>query len=177
MQCGQVCGQHTISFLGPWGVHIAGPESGLNMSHGNVMVKRSQRRHKDSSSVTLHEDEVRFLHSQIFIESGYGARRKGGERLVWPHQIQVGIGSNLKNVQHLVQHLAMLCGNTDSAPKTRIAAKSQDYRREFDGFRTRTEYDRDFHVFCSWGARRTVVTISPPQRQPLTSFNFLLSTA
>jgi hypothetical protein len=43
----------------------------------------------------------------------------------------------------------MLRSDADAALKVQIAAKSQDYRGKLDGFRTRTKYDRDFHMLAS----------------------------
>ena len=57
-----------------------------------------------------------------------------GQVLVWPHQIEVPVRLQLKQLENLGQHLAVLPGDADLAVETRPARQSLEDRRKLDGF-------------------------------------------
>ena len=83
--------------------------------------------------------------------------RQVAERLAGAHQVEVGIGRDAEERQHLVEHLAVLRGGEDAHVAEPFRAQAVDHRRELHGFRPRAECDRDLgaaiHGACE-GARR-----------------------
>src|SRR5690606_38324196 len=67
-------------------------------------------------------------------ESG---EQRGGqrvERLVGPHQIEVVVGHAPGNLEHLVEHPAMLSADAYPADEARVPRQGVDQRNQFDRF-------------------------------------------
>jgi hypothetical protein len=64
--------------------------------------------------------------------------------LVVLHQIEIHIRSDSKHLKHLIQHFAMLSGNTNIRLEVRALLCQKDQRTKLDRLRTRTKYVSDF---------------------------------
>ena len=68
-----------------------------------------------------------------------------GEILVIAHHIQVEVGRNREQVQHLVQHASMLGGDADSRLNAGGISQGLDDRRHLDGFRPGSKNTQHTH--------------------------------
>ena len=59
-----------------------------------------------------------------------------GQALVGAHQIQIDVGMDVENFQHLVEHLPVLCGDAHQRFHPRRFRQGLYNRRHFYGFRT-----------------------------------------
>ncbi len=62
-----------------------------------------------------------------------------------PHEIQIEVWLNSKQVKNLIKHLPMLCSYTDFYIEIRVFQEGFHHRRHFDGFWTRSENQKNLH--------------------------------
>ena len=65
------------------------------------------------------------------------------EALVRAHHREIVVGHNLRDIEHLVQHRAVLPGRDDHRRKARVVAQQVDQREELDRLRPGAEDDRN----------------------------------
>jgi hypothetical protein len=137
--------EHSVCLLWPRRLEVACAQPGFDVPNGNVMVKGSQRRAKNSGSVTLYEHQVWFLDRKILIHRLNGAGRQICQRLIGAHQIEVCVWFDLKNLQHLIKHLPVLTGYADVADDPLFALQCDNHRSQLDGLGASAENNRYFH--------------------------------
>ena len=59
------------------------------------------------------------------------------------HHVEIEIGHQAENRQHLIQHFAVLRRHANRDVEVAVVAQLTDYAREFDGFGTRPEHEQD----------------------------------
>ena len=57
------------------------------------------------------------------------------------HEVQVYVRGDLKQLQHLIQHLSVLRGDADDGLQRRCGLQRMNERRHFDGLRTSPKDD------------------------------------
>ena len=137
--------QRAIGFFRPGRLKVPTAEARLNVANGYLPIKSRERGAQHCSRVALHKNQIRCLGSQVTIQSLQGPGGQAGQGLAWPHQIQVNVRLNAKDLQHLIQHLPMLRRHTDPALKARVLSDRQDDRGQFDSLRPGAEDNADFH--------------------------------
>ncbi len=65
------------------------------------------------------------------------------EGLIRPHQVEIVIGVDVERLEHLVEHGAMLGGDTDLDLQGGVRAQPQDNGAELDSLRPGSEYEED----------------------------------
>ena len=75
--------------------------------------------------------------------TGEALAGNGGEGLPGFHNVEVIVRRQAEDVEHRVQHLTVLGGNTAQALHTLPARELLDQRRHLDGLRPGTEYGHD----------------------------------
>ena len=110
------------------------------MTYGYLLIKSSQCGCHARSRIAVNQHEVRLRLLQDRTHSG---QHTGGyviEVLSLFHDIQIVIRMNIENMQHLIQHLPMLPGNTyDRIENVGILLELLDKRSHFDGLWTSAE--------------------------------------
>ena len=91
----------------------------------------------------MDDDDVGRVLRQITVYRHDRPGRQSGERLVGLHQVQVRIRGDSEDLQHLIEHLAMLAGDTDVRLEFRMLLQFQHQGTELDGLRPGTEDERD----------------------------------
>ena len=140
--------QLAVHFLRIGGIFIARTQPCLHMSHRNLRIEGCQRPRKGSRSIAMHQNHIGlgFLHNRL-----QAHQRTGGnivQRLAAGHNIQVVVRLNAEKLQHLVQHFAMLGGNSHNGLNIfGIFAHLQYQRTHFNRFRAGTENSHQFKFF------------------------------
>mgnify|MGYP001824042190 CR=1 FL=1 len=86
-----------------------------------------------------------FFGVEGFAQAGDQAREQFIKCLVFLHNIEINVGRDPRNVQHLVQHLAMLGGNAHPGLNGWLAFQRVDDRKHLDRFRPRPENRHNLH--------------------------------
>src|SRR5690606_6424875 len=70
------------------------------------------------------------------------------ERLVRLHRVKINVGCDAGDVEHLVEHIAMLRGHAHTHVDA-LAAQRVNDRKHFDRFRTSPENSHDYKMLCT----------------------------
>jgi hypothetical protein len=116
------------------------------VSHAAARVERSQRRGGHGCGVPLDQNPV----GPLVFEDGLQAREHAGcdvrRRLVVLHEVQVVVRPDLKNTQHLVEHVAVLGRDADAADDAvGVALELADDGSQLYRLRAGAEHREDFH--------------------------------
>ena len=84
-------------------------------------------------------DKVHYL-----ADAGQQPRGELVEGLVRQHQVEIMVGSDRKQLKHLIEDTAMLGGDADAQIDCRAFPQFGNDRRHLDGFRPRSEYRNHF---------------------------------
>jgi hypothetical protein len=164
MNGSEAAGEHAIHFFRERLRKIAGAQSRLNVTDRNAGVKRGQSSIESSRGIALHEDDVGTRICANRFERSQNARCRPGERLAGGHRIQIVIGSDAKNGQRLVEHLAVLRRDRDAdAELLRPRPHAAYDGSKLDGFGACAEYkERLHHVFSAREAAESAMPESDP---------------
>ena len=92
----------------------------------------------------MHENDVRLLCIKQGFHASKHAARNVEERLTGSHHMQIIVRYDTEGIQHLLQHLTMLAGNTDQRLKlVRMLFEYLDKRTHFYGFWSRPKDEHD----------------------------------
>ena len=94
---------------------VARPQPSLDVADAAASVEGRQRRRGNGRGIALNEHPVGSLLAQDGFESSQDARRHLGRRLVVLHDVEVVLGLNVEDTQHLIQHVAVLGGDAHAA--------------------------------------------------------------
>src|SRR5215470_3863226 len=134
----------TIHFLGKWPEFVASAKAGFDVADANFFLKGDEGCSEGSRGITLNKKPIR---ADFAENSGKSFEDAGGEferSLIVLHKIQIVVGSDGEDAQHLVEHVTMLRGYADVGVDLCRAGGTND-RRHFDGFRSGTENGDDAH--------------------------------
>ena len=102
-----------VELLRPRAIEIAGTETSLHMTNGNLQIERCERRREGRGGVAVYEHDV----GALLLEGGLNPEQHVGrdveERLAGPHDGEVVVWDHAEHGEHLVEHLAVLPGDAD----------------------------------------------------------------
>ena len=140
MHIGNRTGQLAVHFLRVRRIFITGTQACFHMAYRNLRIKGSQSTGKGSRGVTMHQHHI----GLCFLHNGFQAHQRAGSNIIQGltcrHNIQIIIRRNTKQIQYLIKHLAMLCGNCHNRLNIfGIFTHCQHQRAHFDSLRTSAE--------------------------------------
>ncbi len=152
-------------------IAVTGAESGFDVTGGNALEIGGERGGKAGHRVALHQQHVGAnlpeQRRQPFQHPGgdFGRRLRGG------HQVQVVIGLEAEDLQHLVQHGAMLGRHADDALETiRRVLQGLHHRRHLDGLRASPEdAENPDHRSSATARNRSAMVCMVTKRKPRSS--------
>ena len=106
-----------VHLLGKRMLEVARAQPGLDVADADAPVERGERRAHRRRRVALHEEPVGLLAGEHRVEAGEDARGELVRRLVGPHQVEVDVGREREEREHLVEHLAMLRRRAENGPR------------------------------------------------------------
>ena len=98
---------------------VAGAQARLDVADRNAAVEAGQRRAQHGRRVALHEHHVGRQLGEGPVGPLDQPGGEPGERLVRLHRLQVGVDGDAEQVDHLLDHLAVLAGVDDHAAAAR----------------------------------------------------------
>ena len=149
MQVGDGAGQAAVHLLGPGRERVAGAQAGLDMPHRNARVKRGERGGEGGGGIAVDQHAVRLPLGQNPAQAEQHIA--GDVRQILPrlHEVEVVFRRNIKQRQHLIQHLPVLGGDADARIDAIRRLQGLHHRRHFDGLGAGAEYDENFLHACA----------------------------
>ncbi len=99
------------------------------MANRHPRIEGGQRRREAGRRIALNEHEVGRLRRDHLRHAGQDPGGKPIERLVWRHDVEVVIRDDAEQVQHLVQHAAVLRRGAGAANDAGHRTQFQNDRR------------------------------------------------
>src|SRR6267142_731549 len=113
------------------------------MSHRYMMIESGKPSTKRGSGVALHDHQIRTAFFKVSADSCNSGRRQLWQGLVVLHQIEIHVRNDSKHLEYLIQHFAMLSGNTNIRLEVWAILCQKNQRTKLDRLRTRAKYVRD----------------------------------
>ena len=104
------------------------------------MVKRGERACKRGRGIAVHQHDIRLRLFKNEIQTMQRLLSNHSERLTTFHNIEIIIGLDLENIEHLIEHLPVLRGDAHNALRVLALLQRTDERRHFDGLRPGAEH-------------------------------------
>ncbi len=135
-----------VHLLGPRAVYVVRAQSRLDVSDRNAAVKGGQCGGRRGRRVAVNQHHVR----TGLVEHVAHARQHAGSHVVeilsLPHNVQIVVGLDSEQPQHLIEHLAVLSADADDRPeKVRMPSELPYQRGHFD--RLGTSPENQHHLF------------------------------
>ena len=102
VQRGEAADDLAIDLFGPGMVDVAAPQACLDVRDRNLAVVGGKRAGHRGRGVALDHHPVGPLFVEHFADAGEQASGERIERLIGPHQVEIVIGADAGNLQHLV---------------------------------------------------------------------------
>ena len=150
VEVGDAARQAAVHLLRERRVLVVRTQAGLDVSDGRLVVVGSQCAGKRRRRVAVDEHDVRLLLRQDLVESHHGSRRDVEERLAGGHDVEIMIRLDMKEIEYLIEHLAMLCRDGhDRHDRIRMLLELEHDWCHLDCLRTRAEdrHDLDLLLF------------------------------
>jgi hypothetical protein len=169
VELGNRRGEPTVHLFGERLVLVVGAQPRLYMPERDFVIERRQRGDEGGGRVPLRQHNFSGRLAQHSVQPLQRAQGNLGQRLVGGHDVQVHIGRQVKQAQHLVEHLAMLpCGNK-AHDESGMFAQRTHHGRHLDGVGARAAHgkhaNRATHavqVYPLQNRRRRPVAETPP---------------
>jgi hypothetical protein len=126
-------------------VVVSRAQARFDMVDGNLVIEGRDRRGHGRGGVALHHDAIRAECRQCVVHSPEHPRRQLRQGLVRLHQIEINVGSDVGDLEHLIEHLPVLCRHADEHPKARVFLQRMDDRKQLDRFRSGPEGHENVH--------------------------------
>lgn len=96
-------------------LHVVGAQARFDMTDGNAFVEGGKRRCHGRGGVAMDEHHIgrHFVIEAVDLFEDQGRERI--QRMAGAHQLQIVVGLDGENLEHLVEHLAVLAGGADHA--------------------------------------------------------------
>lgn len=126
--------------IGP--LHVIGAQARFDMAHRNALVKGRKGRRHGRGGVAMDQHHIgRHLVVEA-VDLLEDQSRKRIQRMAGAHQLQIVVGLDGENLEHLVEHLAVLAGGADHAFHGGRGRQGLDDGGHFDGLGPGTD-DRE----------------------------------
>ena len=144
VKCRHHAGQLSISFLRIRRIQIARTQACLHVSDGNLLIKCRQSCSKCCCRIAMHQHQVRLFLLQNLLQPVQYTSSNICQSLIFFHQIQIIVRRNPKQLQHLIQHLSMLCCHRHDTLQMLILFNGFHHRRHLDSFRSCSKHTHYF---------------------------------
>ena len=145
MQVGDGSGDAAVDLFGEGLPFVVGAQTGFHVPDAHPVVEGQQGGGHDGGGIALHQHPVRLEVAQHGVEVGEDGGGQLRQRLVGAHQVEVDVGGDLEQVEHLVEHLAVLGGDANQRFDAGRVVQALYDGRHFDGFRAGAKDGEDAH--------------------------------
>ena len=139
-----------VRLLGPWRIEIPRAQAGLDMADRHAAVVAREACGERGRGVAVDEDHVGPGRLEDGLQAAQDERGHLREILAGPHHVEVEVGRDPEERQHLVEHLAMLGGHADARREARVGPQGEHDRRHLDrlGPRPENAQNPERHAAC-----------------------------
>jgi len=134
-----------IHLFGPGGVDVAGAQACLDMADGHLLIKRREAGRHGGGGVAVHQQQVVAGALEDVAQAQEDVAGDVGEVLPRLHDVEVMVGADVEQVQHLVEHLTVLGGDAHLCLDGRVGGQGVDDRCHLDGLGAGAENGKDSH--------------------------------
>ena len=120
-----------------------GAESCFDVSEGDIAVEAGECGSEDGGGVALREDDIGFFVGECGVELDEESGGEFRERLVGLHDVQVNVGVDIEEMEHLVDEAAVLGGEEDAGAGGGVSLEGLDDGGHFDEFRAGADAAED----------------------------------
>ncbi len=141
MQAGHRADDLAVNLLGPGVIDIPRTQPRLDVIDRHLAVIGRQRAAHRRRRIAL-DDNARGR--DLVHHLAQAREQRGGQRiqaLVGLHHVEIELGHDPGNIEHLIEQASMLRRNADPAIEPRIGLQRGDDREQLDGFRAGAEDD------------------------------------
>jgi hypothetical protein len=128
-----------VHFFRPRAAHVAGAQARFDVRDRHLPVKRGERASRRGGRVAMHEHAIRPLLRDDVIDRRNEARSQPVQGLVLRHDREIVMRRDVEQIQHLLQHRAMLAGHTHDGTNTGFRFQRLYEGRHLDGFGPRSK--------------------------------------
>lgn len=140
-----------VELLGPGAVDVVRAQARLDVPHGDLQVEARERSGEAGRGVAVDQDDVGLLVLEDGFELEQHIARHVEQRLARLHDRQIVVGSHTEDVQHLVEHLAVLARHGHDGLELLLARlQFVDERAHLDCLRAGAEDEHDFFHYRSF---------------------------
>ena len=115
VQVGQPRGEHPVHLLGKGMVPVAGAQAGLDVARGDALEVGGEGRGEGRHGVALHQQDVGPQLAEQRRQPVEHPGRDARGRLARRHDLEIVVGGEREDIEHLVQHVAVLGRDADDA--------------------------------------------------------------
>jgi hypothetical protein len=108
VEVGDGIGQLAVHLLGPGREHVAGAQARLHVADRNLAEMRRQGGGERGGGIAVHQHAAGLAVVEHPFHAGQHGSGNVGEILIVAHDVEVVIGTDVEEFQHLVQHVPML---------------------------------------------------------------------
>ncbi|MNZ72620.1 hypothetical protein D3C78_910010 [compost metagenome] len=149
MELGKHPCELAIGLFRPWRVEVAGAQTCLNMGYRDLLIVGRQRCAEGGGGVSVNQNNVRLERGENRFHALQDSGGYIGQILARLHDVQIEVRLNPEQVEHLIEHFAMLAGNTHLGVETIVCSQGKSERCHLDGFGTSAEDAEGFHSGAS----------------------------
>ncbi|MNG93490.1 hypothetical protein D3C79_524590 [compost metagenome] len=142
VQRGDRASQATVAFFGPRRIQVVGAQAGFDVGNRDLLVVGREAGRQGRRRIAVDQDHIRLELCQDRLEPLQDCRGDIGQVLTWLHDVQVIVRRDLEQLQHLVEHLAVLAGHAYARLEAIVLSQVEGQRCHFDGLWAGTKYDK-----------------------------------
>ena len=128
-------GQLTVGFFREGRKQVSGTQACFDMTDLDLLIKSGQRCGEGGRGISVNEHVVGLLLLQYIFQPAEHAGGDVVEGLPALHDVQVVVHRQMEEIDHLIEHLAVLRGEADLRINARPLQKLFHDGRHLDGFR------------------------------------------
>ena len=149
MKIGDLADHPAVDLFGKWGVFVLGAQPGLDVANLYMLVISGQRPAQRRGGIALHQHHGGLFLGDYAVQALDGAGSHLGQALPGLHDIQVDVGLDAEHAHRLIEHLAVLAGETHPGGEQVLPpVEFHDHRGQFNRFGPSAHYNEDliFHA-------------------------------
>ena len=89
-------------------VDVAAAQARFYMAHGYLAIIGGNRPRHHGGGIALDDDPVWLFEIEHLADFHQRPRRESIERLSGGHQVEIVVGNDARDIEHLIEHLAVL---------------------------------------------------------------------
>ena len=145
MKIGAHPGDEAVDLLGKRLELVEGAQARLDVAHLHPGIGRRDGRRHGRRRIALHQHPIGPLGGKNRLELGHHPGEHLGGRLAGAHDIEIVVHLDAEQLEHLIEHVAMLSGDADPRLDTGLGPQRRHHRSHLDRLGTGAEDRKNLH--------------------------------